>query len=108
MMKKKVFFLLVLIIYEPQFSKRSFGFRPRRGCLDALRVWKAWKKTKTKVANLIKCGISHDKAWSIGNARQSHWRMAKNYYVNTAISTQNLKKAGYLCLTDSYLEWNPK
>ena len=71
-------------------------------------IWKAWKKTKTKVANLIKCGISHDKAWSIGNARQSHWRMAKNYYVNTAISTQNLKKAGYLCLMDSYLEWNPK
>ena len=27
---------------------------------------------------------------------------------NTAISTLNLKKAGYLCLTDSYLEWNPK
>ena len=24
-------------IYEPQFSKRSFGFRPRRGCLNALR-----------------------------------------------------------------------
>ena len=71
-------------------------------------IWKAWKKPKTKVANLIKCGISHDKAWSIGNARQSHWRMAKNHYVNTAISTLNLKKAGYLCLTDSYLEWNPK
>ena len=31
-----------------------------------------------------------------------------NYYVNTAISTLNLKKAGYLCLMDSYLEWNPK
>ena len=71
-------------------------------------IWKAWKKTKTKVANLIKCGISPDKAWSIGNARQSYWRMAKNYYVNTAISTLNLKKAGYLCLMDSYLEWNPK
>ena len=71
-------------------------------------IWKAWKKPETKVVNLIKSGISQGKAWSIGNARQSHWRMAKNYYVNTAISTQNLKKAGYLCLMDSYLEWNPK
>ena len=44
----------------------------------------------------------------IGNARQIHWRMSKNYYVNTAISTLNLKKAGYLCLMDSYHEWNPK
>ena len=25
------------IIYDPQFSKRSFGFRPRRGCLNALQ-----------------------------------------------------------------------
>lgn len=28
---------VLTIIYEPQFSKRSFGFRPRRGCLDSLR-----------------------------------------------------------------------
>lgn len=28
---------VLTIIYEPQFSKRSFGFRPRKGCLNALR-----------------------------------------------------------------------
>ena len=28
---------VLTIIYEPQFSKRSFGFRPRKGCLQALR-----------------------------------------------------------------------
>ena len=28
---------VLTIIYDPQFSKRSFGFRPRRGCLNALR-----------------------------------------------------------------------
>ena len=28
---------VLTIIYEPQFSKRSFGFRPRRGSQDALR-----------------------------------------------------------------------
>ena len=71
-------------------------------------IWKVWKKTKTKVSNLIKCGISQDIARSIGNARQSSWRMAKNNYVHVAMSNANLKKAGYLCLTDSYLEWNPK
>ena len=27
---------ILTIIYEPQFSRRSFGFRPRRGCLNAL------------------------------------------------------------------------
>lgn len=34
--------------------------------------------------------------------------MAKNYYVHTAISTMNLKRAGYSCLMDAYLEWYPK
>ena len=71
-------------------------------------IWKAWKKTKTKVSNLIKCGVSQDIACTIGNARQSFWRMAKNNYVHMAMSNTNLKKAGYVCLTDSYLEWNPK
>ncbi len=28
---------MLTIIYEPQFSKRSFGFCPIRGCLNALR-----------------------------------------------------------------------
>lgn len=28
---------VLTIIYEPQFSKRSFGFSPRRGFLNALR-----------------------------------------------------------------------
>ena len=67
-----------------------------------------WKKVKTKVANLIRCGIGYEIAQSIGNARQSYWRMAKNYCVHTAISTMNLKRAGYSCLMDAYLEWYPK
>jgi hypothetical protein len=71
-------------------------------------IWKAWKKVKTKVANLIRCGIGYEIAQSIGNARQSYWRMAKNYCVHTAISTMNLKRAGYSCLMDAYLEWYPK
>ena len=85
-------------IYENQFSKTSYGFRPRRGCHDALRgaqriinegyiyhlanmkrlllvtdewlrrrirmcIWKAWKKVKTKVANLIRFGINKYKAY---------------------------------------------
>ena len=71
-------------------------------------IWKTWKKVKTKVANLIRCGIGYEIAQSIGNARQSYWRMAKNYCVHTAISTMNLKRAGYSCLMDAYLEWYPK
>ena len=30
-------------------------------------IWKTWKKVKTKVANLIRCGIGYEIAQSIGN-----------------------------------------
>ena len=91
--------------YEKRKQKHTDEWLRRR---IRMCIWKVWKKTKTKVSNLIKCGISQDIARSIGNARQSSWRMAKNNYVHVAMSNANLKKAGYLCLTDSYLEWNPK
>ena len=36
---------VLTIVYEPQFSKNSFGFRPRRGCLDAVREVRAISET---------------------------------------------------------------
>ncbi len=39
-------------------------------------IWKAWKKPKTKVANLIKCGINKYKAYEWGNTRKGYWRIA--------------------------------
>ena len=39
-------------------------------------IWKAWKKPKTKVANLIKCGIEKFKAWEWGNTHKEYWRIA--------------------------------
>src|SRR4051812_34106207 len=39
--------LLLEAYYEPQFSDRSHGFRPRRGCHTALReVVDVWKGTR--------------------------------------------------------------
>lgn len=35
-------------------------------------IWKAWKKVKTKVANLIRCGINKYKAYEWGNTRKGY------------------------------------
>ena len=67
-------------------------------------IWKAWKKPKTKVANLIKCGIEKYKARERGNTRKGYWRIADTPILKVAI----LRKAGYPTLMDSYLEWHPK
>ena len=71
-------------------------------------IWKAWKKPKTKVANLIKCGIAKWQAYQWGNTRLAYWRIAHSPILLTAISNDRLRKQGYMCLMDSYLEWNPK
>ena len=71
-------------------------------------IWKAWKKPKTKVANLIKCGIEKYKAREWGNTRKGYWRIADSPILKVAINNDSLRKAGYPTLMSSYLEWYPK
>lgn len=71
-------------------------------------IWKTWKKVKTKVTNLIKCGIPSWQSYQWGNTRLGYWRIADSPILKRAIPNIALKKAGYVTLTDSYLEWYPK
>lgn len=71
-------------------------------------IWKSWKRVKTKVANLIKCGIDERKAYECGNTRKGYWRIADRPILHRAIPNDNLRKAGYATLMGEYLEWYPK
>ena len=71
-------------------------------------IWKAWKKVKTKVANLVKCGINKYKAYEWGNTRKGYWRIADSYILHRAITNDNLHRARYATLLGEYLEWHPK
>ncbi|WP_455071556.1 group II intron maturase-specific domain-containing protein, partial [Prevotella sp.] len=71
-------------------------------------IWKAWKKVKTRVANLIRCGINKYKAYEWGNTRKGYWRIADSYILHRAITNEHLCNAGYATLTGAYLEWHPK
>lgn len=71
-------------------------------------IWKAWKTPKTKVENLVRCGISKWQAYQWGNTRKGYWRIADSSILSRAIPNISLKRAGYPCLTDLYLEWNRK
>lgn len=70
-------------------------------------IWKAWKLPKTRIKNLIKCGINAYNACKWGYCR-GHWKVSGSPIMTMAASNANLRKAGYPCLLDSYLEWNPK
>ena len=65
-------------------------------CRIRMCIWKAWKKSKTKVANLIKCGINKYQAYEWGNTRKGYWRIADSYILHRAITNEHLCRAG-LC-----------
>ncbi len=65
-------------------------------------VWKQWKRIKTKLANLIKLGIKKSKAWEWANTRKGYWRISNSFILNTTITTERLKKAGYIFLSEYY------
>ena len=71
-------------------------------------IWKAWKKAKTKVANLIICGINKCQAYEWGNTRKGYWRIAESPILKRAIDNNKLRSAGYVTLMEVYLEWYPK
>ena len=71
-------------------------------------IWKSWKRVKTRVANLVKCGIDKNQACMWGNSRLGHWRIAGSYILSRAITNEKLSMAGYATLMGSYIEWHPK
>ena len=71
-------------------------------------IWKSWKRVKTRIANLVKCGIDKYQAYMWGNSRLGYWRIAGSYILCRAITNEKLSMAGYATLTGSYLEWYPK
>ena len=50
-------------------------------------IWKSWKRVKTRIANLIKCGIDKYQAYLWGNSRLGYWRIAGSYIlvIGTAV-----------------------
>ena len=67
-------------------------------------IWKQWKRVRTKMANLVRLGVSKLKAYEWANTRKSYWHTANSFIVSTTITTERLRKAGYLMLSDYYLK----
>jgi group II intron reverse transcriptase/maturase len=65
--------------------------------------WKQWKRIRTKAANLTKLGIERQKAWEYANTRKGYWHIANSWILSTSVTNERLKQAGYIFLTDCYL-----
>lgn len=58
-------------------------------------IWKSWKRTKTRVRNLIRCGIDKRNAYEWGNTSKGYWRIADSWILTRALPTDRLHTAGY-------------
>ncbi|QZT36131.1 group II intron reverse transcriptase/maturase [Halosquirtibacter xylanolyticus] len=65
-------------------------------------IWKCWKRVRTKMKNLMKLGVSKNKAYEYVNTRKKYWRISKSPILQTTITNKNLEKAGYITLSDYY------
>ena len=65
-------------------------------------IWKSWKNPKTRIANLIRCGLPKKQAWKQGWTH-GYWHVADTWSVHLAMSNSNLYRAGYRCLMDYYV-----
>lgn len=65
-------------------------------------IWKQWKRIRTKLANLIKLGVSKSRAWEWANTRKAFWHTANSFILTTTITVERLRKAGYIFFADYY------
>lgn len=66
-----------------------------------LCIWKSWKTPKTRIRNLMKCGVPSWQARRHGWNR-GLWRIAGSNDVHHALNNEKLRIAGYTCLMDCY------
>ncbi|MDD6198435.1 MAG: group II intron reverse transcriptase/maturase, partial [Prevotella sp.] len=67
----------------------------------------AWKLPKTRMKNLVRCGINKYDARRWGYVK-GYWRVSSSPIMHLAASSQKLHQVGYPMLMGSYLEWYPK
>jgi len=65
-------------------------------------IWKQWKRIKTKITNLVKLGVKKQKAYEWANTRKGYWHIAGSYIPGTTITTERLRLAGYVFLSDHF------
>ncbi|WP_425311424.1 group II intron maturase-specific domain-containing protein [Phocaeicola barnesiae] len=67
-------------------------------------IWKNWKRIRTRMANLQKCGIPKGKAWQWANTRKGYWRISKSWILTRSITNERLILAGYPSILNLYIK----
>ena len=61
--------------------------------------WKQWKKIRTKHDNLVRLGLSQQKAWEFANSRKSYWSISGSPVLACTLTNEYIDKLGFTNLT---------
>jgi len=83
----------------PSVFKKLDGWIRRR---LRMCLWKAWKKPKTKIRNLIKLGVPKWKAYEWGNSRKGYWRISMSPILDKTLGNSYWSHQGLRSLHERY------
>jgi group II intron reverse transcriptase/maturase len=66
--------------------------------------WKRWKRNRTRYENLIRLGVSTDKAWQWANTRKGYWRIAGSVILTTTMTNRYFETLGFPNILKRYEE----
>ena len=67
-----------------------------------MRIWKGWKRVRTRYKELKKLGLTHVQAIKCANIRSGYWVASGCAYVQMALSDCRLSYDGFDCFHDYY------
>lgn len=67
-------------------------------------IWKTWKKTRTRISNLVKLGLDGFQAYMFGNTRKGVCRTAHSPILHRTLTNNYIKDLGYVTLESVYLK----
>lgn len=65
-------------------------------------LWKQWKKTSARFANLKRLGISKEVAWTWSNSRKGSWRISHSWILTRSLTNKYLESIGYDDISKRY------
>lgn len=66
--------------------------------------WKTWKKTRTRISNLVKLGLDEFQAYKYGNTRKGICRTAHSPILHRTLTNKYFEDLGYVTLENVYLK----
>jgi RNA-directed DNA polymerase len=66
--------------------------------------WKQWRKTRTRVREMMKLGVGERHAVKAGMSRKAYWHLAKTEALNVALSNAYLKEQGLTSLRTLWIK----